>query len=125
MKRIVIKEDQWGPSYLFDGERNTYCCLGFACLHLGKSRQEISGKEMPGEVGILHFDKTASCDLSERAMGAMSLHHGEYSLGNVAAFANDKYHDPDYAEIRGDLLKVMRQAFREAGFIFVLKKAAA
>jgi hypothetical protein len=125
MKRIVIKEDQWGPSYLFHGGRNTYCCLGFACLHLGKSRQEISEKQMPGEVGVLDFDKTASCDLSERAIEAMSLHYDGYSLGRIAAFANDIYHDPDYAEIRGDLLKIMRQAFREAGFIFVLKKAAA
>ena len=62
LKRIYIKNSQWGrgrssAARLVSASSGLMCCLAFDALAYGKSKAEIRGCLMPGEVGILDWAK--------------------------------------------------------------------
>jgi hypothetical protein len=36
-----------GKAFLYDGNRENYCCLGVACIVAGASQEELHGVELP------------------------------------------------------------------------------
>lgn len=130
--RIVIKEEEWGPSYLLNHDTGKKCCMGFACLALGKTENQIEGRHMPKAVGINDFDAFASNELNEKmnmyrlscsAPSTQSAPVSGASLSYIAAVANDRYHVTRNPEMKNKLVAIMRQVFREAGHTFVLRRA--
>lgn len=148
--RVIIDEDDWGAGYLKRppdaSNPDKKCCLGFACLALGINESELeyppsdcggdtfntaTGPVMPEDVGVENFDVEISDKLRRMIKESKVMEVIEPELvvataGAVAAEANDLYHDITGTisqKDKNELLKIMRQAFREAGFQFYLKRS--
>ena len=111
MKRIVIKEDEWGPAWLLSPRTGKKCCLGFLCLADGYTEDEIQGKKMPIDVDDAYYGIKTPFGVIERRW-----------MGDAAQY-NDAYHRSRSEKKRAEYLKELRRLFRENGYQFVLKRA--
>lgn len=132
---VVIYEDSWGSDYLLNtvGKGKTHCCLGFACLALGHTEEDIRHESFPHAVDEYRFNDIASTEFQmhfERLIPDRERSDTETSLAQLLAIVNDYYHRCTRFEENGyekprlaRTLVLIRMGFREVGLdmVFVPK----
>lgn len=120
-KRVVIKASEWGAGLLLHYYDRKKCCLGFACLALGKSECDIEGRAYPGDVQVNDFLKPSSDEIVAKVTteGIYGSTMEGINLEPLLGSVNDAYHAGRIA--LDQALPLLRQGFREAGFCLVYR----